>query len=407
MKRGRPVYNSRITSAILALVAPLACAQHQDLLYVLQPDTLTVQQLADADVDWLILEPTVNGDLASSFTAQEIEQIRTGGACPKKILAYLSVGEAESYRDYFDASWLDANNNPIPGTAPAWLGPTNPDWEGNYKVRYWMPDWQHLIVGTDTGPHTSPYDAIIDAGFDGVYLDIINAYDFWSSPDGIVERPRAQARSEMIDFVEEIARHARVVRGVPNFMVFPQGGADIIRDDNDQLDQETADYFAAISGIGREDVWFDELSTQIPAETQYTLDQLREYKNAGKVVLITDYLINRSNQSPANNNTRAQAFRTNITNEGFVGYCAYNDRALDAIVSFSGPGWDISQPEPGCAPSPCPADLNNDGLLNFFDVSAFLSAFNTQSPLADFTNDGLYNFFDVSAFLSAFNAGCP
>ena len=57
--------------------------------------------------------------------------------------------------------------------------------------------------------------------------------------------------------------------------------------------------------------------------------------------------------------------------------------------------------------TPCPADLNDDGVLNFFDVSAFLSAFSAGEPLADFTGDGVYNFFDVSAFLGAFSAGCP
>ena len=55
----------------------------------------------------------------------------------------------------------------------------------------------------------------------------------------------------------------------------------------------------------------------------------------------------------------------------------------------------------------CPADLTGDGMLNFFDVSAFLSAFNAQDDAADFNNDGAWNFFDVSAYLTAFNAGCP
>ncbi len=55
----------------------------------------------------------------------------------------------------------------------------------------------------------------------------------------------------------------------------------------------------------------------------------------------------------------------------------------------------------------CPADLNGDGKLNFFDVSAFLMAFNAMDPSADFSGDGQFNFFDVSQFLSAFNAGCP
>lgn len=55
----------------------------------------------------------------------------------------------------------------------------------------------------------------------------------------------------------------------------------------------------------------------------------------------------------------------------------------------------------------CPADLNGDGTLDFFDVSEFLTAFNAMDPAADFSGDGNFDFFDVSAFLAAFNAGCP
>ena len=55
----------------------------------------------------------------------------------------------------------------------------------------------------------------------------------------------------------------------------------------------------------------------------------------------------------------------------------------------------------------CPADLTGEGDLNFLDVSAFLTAFGNQDPVADFEPDGNYNFLDVSAFLTAFGAGCP
>ena len=55
----------------------------------------------------------------------------------------------------------------------------------------------------------------------------------------------------------------------------------------------------------------------------------------------------------------------------------------------------------------CPADLSGDGTLNFFDISAFLQAFNSSDPIADFNNDGQFNFFDISAFLNAFGNGCP
>lgn len=55
----------------------------------------------------------------------------------------------------------------------------------------------------------------------------------------------------------------------------------------------------------------------------------------------------------------------------------------------------------------CPADLNGDGQLDFFDISSFLTAFGLQEPIADFNNDGAWDFFDISGFLSAYSAGCP
>ncbi len=56
---------------------------------------------------------------------------------------------------------------------------------------------------------------------------------------------------------------------------------------------------------------------------------------------------------------------------------------------------------------PCPADLTGEGELNFFDVSAFLTAFSSMDPAADFNGDTYFDFFDVSAFLTAYTAGCP
>ncbi len=47
------------------------------------------------------------------------------------------------------------------------------------------------------------------------------------------------------------------------------------------------------------------------------------------------------------------------------------------------------------------------GTLNFFDVSAFLTAFGNQDPAADMDGDGNFNFLDVSDFLSTFGQGCP
>jgi hypothetical protein len=57
-------------------------------------------------------------------------------------------------------------------------------------------------------------------------------------------------------------------------------------------------------------------------------------------------------------------------------------------------------------PCICPADLNNDGVLDSRDFTTFLNAFVAQDPLADFNGDGLINSNDFSAFLNAFQAGC-
>lgn len=81
----------------------------------------------------------------------------------RRVLAYLSVGEAEAYRWYWQPGWG-------PGQ-PAWLGEENPDWPGNYAVAYWQSEWQSIVF--------QYLDLIAAAGFDGVYLDKIDAYEYW------------------------------------------------------------------------------------------------------------------------------------------------------------------------------------------------------------------------------------
>ena len=56
---------------------------------------------------------------------------------------------------------------------------------------------------------------------------------------------------------------------------------------------------------------------------------------------------------------------------------------------------------------PCLADFTGDGVLDFFDISAFLNAFVSQESDADFTHDGNWDFFDISTFLTLFSQGCP
>ena len=101
-------------------------------------------------------------------------------------------------------------------------------------------------------------------------------------------------------------------------------------------------------------------------------------------------------------------------NAGYVGTDSFTYRLVGTIVEgqpipedgqfVSEPATVVLQVESGACSE---ADLNADGELDFFDVSAFLVAFTASDPAADFREDGEFDFFDVSAFLVAFGAGCP
>lgn len=54
----------------------------------------------------------------------------------------------------------------------------------------------------------------------------------------------------------------------------------------------------------------------------------------------------------------------------------------------------------------CLTDFDLDGDQDYFDVSAFIDAYNGGDPAADVSGDGLLNFFDISAYLTAYLGGC-
>jgi|GEM_PF-3664267 len=57
----------------------------------------------------------------------------------------------------------------------------------------------------------------------------------------------------------------------------------------------------------------------------------------------------------------------------------------------------------------CPADLAAPfGVLNFFDLAAYIGLYNAGDPSADLAAPfGSLNFFDVAAYIGLYNAGCP
>jgi len=254
------------TAALLTLPMTGLCAEPppvDDWAYQLQGYSFSVDEIRQSRYDLVVMDYSRDGGPAAEFQAAEIERIRSQGPCGQRlIVSYLSIGEAEDYRFYWDPDWVDAQGNPIPGIAPDWLGPPNPDWPGNYKVRYWDSDWQALIFGNPAGPLTSYADRILSAGFDGVYLDIIDGYEYWGAAGGTGERLTAAA--DMIAFVRALASYARAASGRPGFLIIPQNGAGIIHPENypyaadpeAEAARQRGLYFGAINAIGVEDLFF-------------------------------------------------------------------------------------------------------------------------------------------------------
>ncbi|MEO1583588.1 MAG: choice-of-anchor tandem repeat NxxGxxAF-containing protein [Planctomycetota bacterium] len=61
----------------------------------------------------------------------------------------------------------------------------------------------------------------------------------------------------------------------------------------------------------------------------------------------------------------------------------------------------------GVAIDPCAADANGDGLVTPADFTAWVLAFNTETPGCDQNGDGLCQPSDFSAFIANYNNGCP
>jgi cysteinyl-tRNA synthetase len=205
--------------------------------------------VAGSPFDLVVVDYSRNGTESGRFARAEVERMRKkpdGGR--RIVLAYLSIGEAEDYRYYWQDTWIETVNvldDPAgagrsprsqpadPATsrgvvrlkalrlaklsAPAWLGRENESWPGNFLVRYWDPAWQSIIFGASD----SYLARIVEAGFDGVFLDRIDTFQ-------MVVAERAEARQEMVRLVAELAREARAQR--PGFLVVPQNGEQLNAD---------------------------------------------------------------------------------------------------------------------------------------------------------------------------------
>ncbi len=265
--------------------------------YVLQADSLSktkssaIQKLAASKRDWIVLD--ANFSNGNPWGRQDLDAIRK--SLPgRKVLAYLSIGEAESYRPYWHQDWTSKGK--LTATAPAWLLPENPDWPGNYRVKYWDAEWQKIMLNR--------VSEVMASGFDGVYLDIVDGFEYFEKEgdDFIDDRPNSETgntyRRDMIAWVKKIAARAREKN--PSALVIPQNGAQLLAQ---------PDYLGLIDAIGIEDLFTDGNKIQPKSSVNYNLGFLKNMDAKKKPVLLIEY---------PTNNDRKELVKKEATKLGFV-----------------------------------------------------------------------------------------
>ncbi len=101
------------------------------------------------------------------FTSTEINALKVKANGAQRILiAYMSIGSAEKYRYYWQEKWRKGK--------PNWLKKKYDGYKDELWVEFWNPEWKSIIYGNEQ----SYTKKIIDAGFDGTYLDNVEAFYF-------------------------------------------------------------------------------------------------------------------------------------------------------------------------------------------------------------------------------------
>lgn len=246
----------------------------------------------------VVIDYSSNGRDDGMHTPAQIDAIQNkpaGGVA----VSYISIGEASDFRNDWNPAWTTTGQatGALTASAPHWLGPTNPDWPESRKVRYWEPGWQDEIFNST---HTGALDKVVTQGFDGAYLDIVDAYYFWAVEATAAQRQPGDpavgdehdAANRMIDFIVAMTAHARQTN--PDFFVILQNGDFIIDALAGMEPARKAALLDAIGGIAVEDVYLrggdnPENNAFRPDAERIAVLQ-RDFLGNGKAVFAVDYV---------------------------------------------------------------------------------------------------------------------
>ncbi len=208
----------------------------------------------------------------------------------KLVVCYLNVGEAESYRWYWQEWWRLGN--------PEWIVAPDPDgWDENYPVKYWRAEWKEIVRRC--------LERILEDGYDGVYLDWLQAYSF-EPVSAAARREGLDPQLELMNFLRELADYSRSRK--PGFIFIAQNAV----------------YAQIFDGVAQEAIWFDgggdpdsgEIPGDVPVDSELTaeyLSYLSKWQQKDKPVFNVEYARNPTNVQRAYQLGSQYGLRTYVT----------------------------------------------------------------------------------------------
>jgi uncharacterized protein (TIGR01370 family) len=206
-------------------------------------------ELVGTHFDLYVLEPVVSEkeleefDIAALVSDIREHNIQSRGVNPL-IVAYIDVGQAESWRWYFEESWIDEDEK-LTSQAPAWITGNDPDqWVGNYPVAFWEQEWEDIVMYGNQG--RSLVDITLEAGFDGIYMDWIEAFadesvqNYLKNSEGVSEdEVESLSADRMLDFIEKLRSYAREGSDAanPGYLIIAQNASDLRGYDTQRYDE--------------------------------------------------------------------------------------------------------------------------------------------------------------------------
>jgi cysteinyl-tRNA synthetase, unknown class len=232
-----------------------------------------IDKIAASPFDMVIIDSSMfpNGKEVR-LTREQVESMKKKPDGSRRVvISYFSAGECEDFRYYWKAEWNKKR--------PTWVYKVDKDWKGDYIVKYWEPEWQKIIMGSPD----SLIDRIMDAGFDGVSIDRVDAYYYFGDTN--------ERRSQMVDLIKRISSYIRTKN--PQAVILAQNAEELL---------DKADYVAAIDATVKEDLIYGISHKEIgnpQGDIEHSTKLLDGSKTHGKKVFVVEYLAKKENIAKA------------------------------------------------------------------------------------------------------------